>query len=509
MRGIHRAIILASLILLFMPRTARGQVDLSGTYRKPPARTTPPIPSSATTPAYPSMTPNASAPTVGPPKNGIRNSTNAIPTPPTTPRARPAACASGPISTRSPTLCSPGTSKSSPTAARAPSTWTIAPRPSPYSAQTWNGFSTGKWEGDKLEVTTTNLKEGWIRRNGLARSNKATLTEYFIRHGDFLTIVSIVKDPVYLTEPLVRTEHWFLNPGYTLAPFLCTPRDVVDKPTVWVPASLPGTNDFLKEFPSNFGIPVEATRGGARNDVPRIHAEARHASGASATAGQARRAQSHDAKIPQHRARDSLRPAHAAMSATASRPPAPDRIQRPKNPPSQLLHVQGRVHMLVGAGANITVQLGDDAVVLVDYRPASNEPAGPRCHPHALPEAHRIHHQHQRRPDHTGGNHNLSQSGHFISGMNGETPGASIVAQIAVLDRMTAPAAPKRPKEPTRRRNSGPPTPTTTTDGRSSTTKPSSSSIRTPPTPTVTASSSSAAPTSSAPATFSLPIAIR
>jgi hypothetical protein len=31
---------------------------------------------------------------------------------------------------------------------------------------------------------------------------------------------------------------------------------------------LPGTNDFLKEFPSNFGIPVEATRGGAETMYP-------------------------------------------------------------------------------------------------------------------------------------------------------------------------------------------------------------------------------------------------
>ena len=142
------------------------------------------------------------------------------------------------------------------------------PQPSPWAAQTWNGFSTGEWEGDKLKVTTTHLKEGWIRRNGLARSNKATLTEFFIRHGDFLTIVSIVKDPVYLAEPLVRTEHWYVNPGYTLSPFLCTPRDVVDKPSSWVPHHLPGTNDFLKEFPSNFGIPVEATRGGAETMYP-------------------------------------------------------------------------------------------------------------------------------------------------------------------------------------------------------------------------------------------------
>src|SRR5688572_7642354 len=32
----------------------------------------------------------------------------------------------------------------------------------------------------------------------------------------------------------------------------------------------------------------------------------------------------------------------------------------------QVLPVQGNVHMLVGAGANITVQAGDDGVLIVD-----------------------------------------------------------------------------------------------------------------------------------------------
>jgi cyclase len=104
----------------------------------------------------------------------------------------------------------------------------------------------------------------------------------------------------------------------------------------------------------------------------------------------------------------------------------------------QLLHVQGRVHMLVGAGANITIQLGDNAVVLVDT-------GLPQMSPQVLAAIRSL----SQKPiefiintsadaDHTGGNHNLSQTGHFISGMVGETPGASIVSQIAVLDRMTA-----------------------------------------------------------------------
>ncbi|HKV04832.1 MAG TPA: hypothetical protein VJO53_06970 [Candidatus Acidoferrales bacterium] len=142
------------------------------------------------------------------------------------------------------------------------------PRPPAYAAQTWAGFSTGKWVGDKLQVITTDLKEGWLRRNGLARSDKANAVEYFIRHGDFLTIVSIVNDPVYLTEPLVRTEHWALNPGYNLTSYNCIPKHEVDKPRGWVPHHLPGTNEWLTEFPTRFGIPVEAARGGAETMYP-------------------------------------------------------------------------------------------------------------------------------------------------------------------------------------------------------------------------------------------------
>jgi len=43
------------------------------------------------------------------------------------------------------------------------------------------GFSTGKWEGHMLTVTTTHLKVGWIQRNGVAHSDKATMTEHYMR----------------------------------------------------------------------------------------------------------------------------------------------------------------------------------------------------------------------------------------------------------------------------------------------------------------------------------------
>lgn len=104
----------------------------------------------------------------------------------------------------------------------------------------------------------------------------------------------------------------------------------------------------------------------------------------------------------------------------------------------ELLHVQGRVHMIAGAGSNITVQLGDNAVVLVDSGLA-------QLSPQVLAAIHSL----SQKPiefivntsadaDHVAGNHNLAQSGHYISGMNGEMPGASIVSQIGVLNRMSA-----------------------------------------------------------------------
>src|SRR5947207_2826871 len=61
--------------------------------------------------------------------------------------------------------------------------------PPQYSRHTWAGFSTGKWEGDMLTTTVTHLKEGYIRRNGMPRSDQATLTEHWIRHGDWLTVI--------------------------------------------------------------------------------------------------------------------------------------------------------------------------------------------------------------------------------------------------------------------------------------------------------------------------------
>ena len=142
------------------------------------------------------------------------------------------------------------------------------PRPTPYAQHSWQGFSTGEWEGDMLKVTTTHLKEGWLRRNGVPRSEKATLVEYFIRHGNYLTLVTVVNDPVYLTEPFVRTSNWVADPGFQLSPFSCIPTVEIERPRDAVPHHLPGTNPYLAEFAAKHGLPVEATRGGAETMYP-------------------------------------------------------------------------------------------------------------------------------------------------------------------------------------------------------------------------------------------------
>jgi hypothetical protein len=142
------------------------------------------------------------------------------------------------------------------------------PHPSEYAPHTWSGFSTGEWVGDMLKVETTHLKEGWIRRNGLPRSEKASMTEYFIRHGDYLTLVTIVKDPVFLTEPLIRTSNWILSPGFHTIAQSCVPSQELEHPESWVPHHLPGTNTWLNDYAIKNGFPVEAVRGGAETMYP-------------------------------------------------------------------------------------------------------------------------------------------------------------------------------------------------------------------------------------------------
>jgi hypothetical protein len=142
--------------------------------------------------------------------------------------------------------------------------------PPEYAAHTWMGFSTGRWEGNLLTVTTTHIKQGWTRRNGLPVSDQATLTEHFIRHGSQITQVSVTTDPVYLAEPLVKTQNYNLNLN-PVANWLW-PCEYVDeapgRAEGTVPSYLPGENPFLTEYAAHWGIPLEGVLGGPETMYP-------------------------------------------------------------------------------------------------------------------------------------------------------------------------------------------------------------------------------------------------
>ena len=68
--------------------------------------------------------------------------------------------------------------------------------------------------GGSLKVTTTQFREGYLRKNGVPYSEQATITEYFHRlpphpNGDeWLHVTTIIEDPRYLTQPFYTSTHF-------------------------------------------------------------------------------------------------------------------------------------------------------------------------------------------------------------------------------------------------------------------------------------------------------------
>ena len=62
----------------------------------------------------------------------------------------------------------------------------------------------------QLVVTTTRMRPGYLRKNGIPYSANATFTEYFVRLVDddgqeYLAVTTIVDDPQYLAQPYIKT----------------------------------------------------------------------------------------------------------------------------------------------------------------------------------------------------------------------------------------------------------------------------------------------------------------
>ena len=92
---------------------------------------------------------------------------------------------------------------------------------------TWQGQSTAEWQmgpgrgtarGGNMKVVTTNLKPGYVRKNGAPYSARTTVTEYYdhntLPNGDqWLTVTTKVDDPVYFTRPYLTSSDFKKLPG--------------------------------------------------------------------------------------------------------------------------------------------------------------------------------------------------------------------------------------------------------------------------------------------------------
>jgi len=134
------------------------------------------------------------------------------------------------------------------------------PHPSKYAEHTRSGFTTGRWEGNTLVAYTTHMQAGFLRKTGAPSSDQATLTTRFSRHGDVLTVLAIIEDPIYLAEP------WLLSKSFQVSP---TPISPIGPPCVTayeanvttVPHYAPDKNPFVDEMTMKYGVPREAAIG--------------------------------------------------------------------------------------------------------------------------------------------------------------------------------------------------------------------------------------------------------
>lgn len=102
--------------------------------------------------------------------------------------------------------------------------------------RSWQGYSVAEWQnilidrsvnvvitertappGGTLKVLTSQMREGYLRPNGVPYSEDAILTEYFNRFTapageEWLVVTTIVDDPEYLLMPYVTTSHFRREP---------------------------------------------------------------------------------------------------------------------------------------------------------------------------------------------------------------------------------------------------------------------------------------------------------
>jgi cyclase len=259
------------------------------------------------------------------------------------------------------------------------------PHPPEYAPHTFMGFSTGLWNGDILTITTTHIKAGYFRRTGIPASDRLTVVEHWMRHGNVLSQVTIATDPVYLTEPYIRSQEFVLmDRGNTNWLYNCEYVMEVPKDKNEVPHYLPGANPWIGEFAAKHAMPEAGVRGGA----------------------------------------ETLLPGWKPGDKPAATRPGANGGFRPENQPSRLapgevkaVHVQGNVHMIVGAGANIAVQAGEDGILVVDTGDAGTSDKVLAAIKQIAPDKEiRWIINTGMSPNHTGGNEPVSKAGRTVNG---------------------------------------------------------------------------------------------
>jgi hypothetical protein len=88
-----------------------------------------------------------------------------------------------------------------------------------------NGYSFGRWEGEKLVVETTHLKEA-VDQLRYPHSDQAKIVEEYqlVTNDDgskVLTANMTLTDPTFYTEPIKAEKKWQLQPGVRLLPYEC------------------------------------------------------------------------------------------------------------------------------------------------------------------------------------------------------------------------------------------------------------------------------------------------
>jgi glyoxylase-like metal-dependent hydrolase (beta-lactamase superfamily II) len=218
------------------------------------------------------------------------------------------------------------------------------PHPPAWAPHSWSGFSTGEWVGQTLKVTTTHLKDGYLRRGGPQTSDMLTMTEFITRHDDMLTIVQVVDDPIYLDEPYVLSITYTYDPAAGPATENCSGTGSGENGGTdrhWVPHFLPGQNSGIGEFlKTQTWIPLEAVRGGVKT----IYPEYRGVLGGTGTTAAL--------TVP--------------VSASANNVVTRIADQSPRDGQVHVLPVQGNVYMLVADGINITASVGRDGIAVVN-----------------------------------------------------------------------------------------------------------------------------------------------